>query len=598
MDIDDMEANPWSSVLTVPTCHSAEDMEADPSAGALILCQRSFQEDMHPAKRQANVNQHALPMYAMNEESMRWLWSQHHENTETINSLKWENMGLWSSNHMREGQLNEAQKAKEQAHKELEKQTNLMKVMETQMKENEDNMREHFSQLQGENERVMRQHLLQLKNAMKQKDDKIVTLNAQVNAASSPMPQASTSMLLSSTGPESTSLISPLSSNSTSGAASSSTVPESSSQVFLSSTRTETTAPDTTSRVIRSPKVGTGRKAVKIVRNNVTLPASPFRTKEQTSGSSCQVPQWEEDTTMDELDEYGFDNATLNNASSKELLKMCAQLLQAAVSGKAQVRKEDVGRKSPSKKTSARMGQCENMSKAEINALQTFIGKQFLTLTGLMTLEEFIAYEPVNEAIMIELRDGTGDGPDDEEFTLDFNTGFGSSKWNHIILAKMTDVVQAELLKEDHLIDVNNVYIEETLQNHLSAARQKWAEAIPCLKKDMLEFETESEVVDRVVETGHRTQTKAQGCMSKNRKYKVRTEIVKKVIFLKTKQKANNLPDGMSSEESHTQVMEGQVERVFLVKICLWRHENIIEYMDEIDERGREIAKKGNKAAQ
>lgn len=80
---------------------------------------------------------------------------------------------------------------------------------------------------------------------------------------------------------------------------------------------------------------------------------------------------------------------------------------------------------------------------------------------------------------------------------------------------------------------------------------------------------------------------------------------------MKTKQKVNDLPvwkfmqrlmeylgkDGMSSEESHTQVMGGRVERVFLVKICLWRHEKIIEYMDEIDERGREIAKKGNQAA-
>ncbi len=73
---------------------------------------------------------------------------------------------------------------------------------------------------------------------------------------------------------------------------------------------------------------------------------------------------------MDEPDEYGFDDVTLNNASSKELLKMCAQLLQAVVSGKAQVRKEDAGRKYPSKKTLVRMGQHENMSKAEINTLQ------------------------------------------------------------------------------------------------------------------------------------------------------------------------------------------------------------------------------------
>ncbi|KAK0183828.1 hypothetical protein F5146DRAFT_1146723 [Armillaria mellea] len=53
----------------------------------------------------------------------------------------------------------------------------------------------------------------------------------------------------------------------------------------------------------------------------------------------------------------------------------------------------------------------------------------------------------------------------------------------------------------------------------------------------------------------------------------------------------------MSSEESHTRVIRGRVERVFLVKICLWRHEKIIEYMDEIDARGRDMTKRGNKAA-
>ncbi len=120
----------------------------------------------------------------------------------------------------------------------------------------------------------------------KQKDNEIVTLNARVNAWSAPVPQASTSTSSSSTGPASTSPISLLSKNSTPGAASSSTAPESSSQVLLSSTHTETTAPGTMPRVIRSPKVGTGHKAVKIVCNDVTLAISPFQTKEQTSGSS------------------------------------------------------------------------------------------------------------------------------------------------------------------------------------------------------------------------------------------------------------------------------------------------------------------------
>ena len=133
------------------------------------------------------------------------------------------------------------------------------------------------------------------------------------------------------------------------------------------------------------------------------------------------------------------------------------------------------------------------------------------------TLEEFVAYEPVNESIVVELRNGTGDGPDEEQFTLDFSAGYGSSKWNRIILAKMTNVVQDELLKEGHLVDVDKAYVEETLRNLLSAARQKWTEAIPRLKKDMLEFETESEVVDRVAKTGRRTQAKTQGCTSKTR---------------------------------------------------------------------------------
>ncbi|KAK0185698.1 hypothetical protein F5146DRAFT_1144204 [Armillaria mellea] len=615
MNIDDVEVNPWASGSTVPTRCRAEDMENDPSGSALILHQHLFQDNMmHPAKRQADVNQQALPIYLTNEHSMIWLRSQHRENTATINSLRQENMGLnqqiqglWFSCHTREGRLNKAQKAEERARKELDEQVALMKTMETRMKETEENMRQRFAQLEVENERTAKEQLLRVERAMKQKDNEIVSLNTRVNAVSSSVPQASTSssvpqaltsMPSPSTGPAPASQISSSSSNLTSAAVSSSTAPNSSSPVLPSSTRTETTASNNTPRVISSSRVGTGQKAVKIAHNDVILPVSPFRAREQASASSRQEPQPQEDTEMDEPDGSDIDDATLNTTSTKELLKMGAKLLQAAISGNAQLRREDVGRKYPSKKTSARMGQRENMSKAEINAIQTFIRKEFLALTGMTTLEEFVAYEPVDESIVVELRNGTGDGPDKEQFTLDFSAGYGSSKWNCIILAKMTNVVQDELLKEGHLVDVDKAYVEETLRNHLSAACQKWTEAIPRLKKDMLEFETESEVVDRVAETGRRTQAKAQGHASKTRKYKTRTEIVKKVIFLKTKQKADDLPvwkfmqrlmeylgkDGMSSEESHT-------------RICLWRHEKIIEYMDEIDARGRDMAKRGNKAA-
>ncbi|KAK0183829.1 hypothetical protein F5146DRAFT_1146724 [Armillaria mellea] len=470
MNIDDVEVNPWALGSTVPTHRRAEDMENDPSGSALILHQHSFQDNMmHPAKRQADVNQQALPIYSTNEHSMIWLRSQHRENTATINSLRQENMGLnqqiqglWFSCHTRE----------ERARKELDEQVALMKTMETRMKETEENMRQRFAQLEVENERMAKEQLLRVERAMKQKDNEIVSLNTRVNAVSSSVPQASTSssvpqaltsMLSPSTGPAPASQISSSSSNLTSAAASSSTAPNSSSPVLLSSTRTETTASNNTPRVISSSRVGTGRKAVKIAHNDVILPVSPFRAREQASASSRQEPQPQEDMEMDEPDGSDIDDATLNTTSTKELLKMGAKLLQAAISGNAQLRREDVGRKYPSKKTSARMGQHENMSKAEINAIQTFIRKEFLALTGMTMLEEFIAYEPVDESIMVELHNGTGDGPDKEQFTLDFSAGYGSSKWNRIILAKMTNVVQDELLKEGHLVDIDKAYIEETL---------------------------------------------------------------------------------------------------------------------------------------
>ena len=65
MDIDDAEVNPWALGSTVPAHRRAEDMENDPSGSALILHQHLFQDNMmHLAKRQADVNQQALPIYS------------------------------------------------------------------------------------------------------------------------------------------------------------------------------------------------------------------------------------------------------------------------------------------------------------------------------------------------------------------------------------------------------------------------------------------------------------------------------------------------------------------------------------------------------
>ncbi|KAK0495391.1 hypothetical protein EDD18DRAFT_1106593 [Armillaria luteobubalina] len=286
------------------------------------------------------------------------------------------------------------------------------------------------------------------------------------------------------------------------------------------------------------------------------------------SETSEQMPEQQEDIDMDGADLPNIDDATLDDASVKELLKMCTLFLKAAVTGKAQLRKDNPVRYSPSKKMAARMEQREQMSKNEINALQRFIHKQFLILTGISMLEEFISYEPVEESLVIAFHEGTGNGPEDEFYTLDFSPSFRGLRWNRIIINNMVGVVQAELLQEGHLVDVDNMYIKETLWNLLSSAQQKWAAVIPCFKKGKPELETEAEVVDHLMETGRQANAKVLSHAAKDRKHKTRTTIVKKIIYLKTKQR-----------------------NIWARAACLWRRlrsDRLEDWLESLEEDDRE----------
>ncbi|KAK0493806.1 hypothetical protein EDD18DRAFT_1356284 [Armillaria luteobubalina] len=378
-----------------------------------------------------------------------------------------------------------------------------------------------------ENDEMTRLHLLQLEGTMKQKDNKLITLNTRIMAA---VP-SSTSNASTSQAPSSFAL------GPASGVPSSST--EGASMPWAPSSSTILGSTSKTSSSSQRP--GMGCTPIKVTHNNVTLPISSLQIKRQ-SETSEQMPEQQEDINMDGADLPNIDDATLNDASVKELLKMCTLFLKAAVTSKAQLRKDNPVRYSPLKKMVARMEQCEQMSKNEINALQRFIRKQFLTLTGISMLEEFISYEPVEESLVIAFHEGMGNGPEDEFYTLDFSPSFRVSRWNCIIINNMVGVVQAELLQEGHLVDVDNMYIEETLWNLLSSAQQKWAAMIPCFKKEKLELEVEAEVVEHLMEKSHQANVKALLRAAKDRKHKTRTTIVKKMIYLKTKQRVNDLP--------------------------------------------------------
>ncbi|KAK0496588.1 hypothetical protein EDD18DRAFT_1105694 [Armillaria luteobubalina] len=405
---------------------------------------------------------------------------------------------------------------------------------------------------------IKEEHLTQV--LKKQKDNELITLNTRITAAApSSASNTSTSRvpLLSTQGA------------STPWALSSSTIPSSTLKTSFSSQRP-----------------GMGRTSIKVTHNNVTLPISLLRIKRQ-SETSEQMPEQQEDIDMDGADLPNINDATLDNASAKELLKMCTLFPKVAVTGKAQLRKDNPVRYSPSKKTAARMEQHEQMSKNEINALQRSICKQFLMLTGIGTLEEFISYEPVEESLVIAFFKGTGNGPKNELYTLDFSPGFRGLRWNHIIINNMVGVVQAKLLQEGHLVDVDNAYIEETLQNLLSLAQQKWAAVIPCFKKGKPELEMQAEVVECLMETGRQANVKALLHAVKDRKHKTRTTIVKKIIYLKTKQRfMQRLVEylglgSMSLEETEVRQIGG--------------HEDITQHMMEIDDYGHSVIKRWDK---
>ncbi|KAK0471257.1 hypothetical protein IW261DRAFT_1425244 [Armillaria novae-zelandiae] len=600
MDVDDTQYNPWSTqspaadmetdasagavsphetASTVPALRTAAEMETDTPAGALILHgQQSFQKNpMHPTKRQSSVNKRALPVYTMDNETMRWLRTQHYEDSERMALLRQDVQHkdgqlqvVWSALNQQVNTLEGITKEKERVEKMLEEQRELMNVMQDKMRENNEATRQRLLQLEGAMNKgsgvIVRVQCFNVRSA--------VVICSRCFNVSNP-----TIFCLGFYTRNAVVICSRVPSSSTQGA-STTQAPSS----FASGSTSNTSS--------SSQRPGTGRTPIKVVHNSVTLPISSLRTKRQ-SETSKQVPEQREDiemdgtnlpniddATMDGADLPNIDDATLNDASAKELLKMCTLFLKAAVTGKAELRKENPVKCSPSKKTAARMEQRKQMHKHEINALQRFIRQQFLMLTGMGTLEEFISYEPVEESLVIAFREGTGNGPEDGEYTLDLSPGFRGSRWNRITIKNMVGVVQAKLLKEEHLVDVDNVYVEETLRNLLSLAQQKWVAAIPRFKKGRPELEMEAEVVERLTETSRRVNAKAVSRAAKDRKHKTRTTIVKRVIYLKTKQRENDLPvwkfmqqlveylgpGGMSSEESEVREIGGRVETIYLIK--------------------------------
>lgn len=55
--------------------------------------------------------------------------------------------------------------------------------------------------------------------------------------------------------------------------------------------------------------------------------------------------------------------------------------------------------------------------------------------------------------------------------------------------------------------------------------------------------------------------------------------------------------DGMSSEEDSAKEVGGMTVTVFLVKLCVWRVEEVTEYLGLIDKQGRNLAIDGNRGS-
>ncbi|KAF7335604.1 hypothetical protein MVEN_02215000 [Mycena venus] len=196
--------------------------------------------------------------------------------------------------------------------------------------------------------------------------------------------------------------------------------------------------------------------------------------------------------------------------------------------------------------------------------------------------------------------------PEENDWRLDFSTGYLHSKWNSTIIRRL---VALTLAAHDSKISasVDPKWLEQQLTKQLERWRGEWARlqprAIPGIG-----METAQQAAARTVAYLEAQSTRKKSNSSKFRKYATRMSTISITIEQKIHKGERDVgtwqrlmdvmgeldTGGMSSEEEDEAEYDGLPTKIYKVKVCEWRAPVIADYVRQhVEDDGRSPAPKG-----
>ncbi|KAK7041270.1 hypothetical protein R3P38DRAFT_3179908 [Favolaschia claudopus] len=246
---------------------------------------------------------------------------------------------------------------------------------------------------------------------------------------------------------------------------------------------------------------------------------------------------------------------------------------------------------------------------------------------------DFEHHNPASEASVSACE--AGEDPPDELFQWDFSPGYLQCRWNKLMIKKIVDTLLAEHEEdqEDFIeVGANRVFMENAMKDKLATWRGSWhkfqprfssatqhvetsaeahARAVqattwrgswhkfqPRFSSATQHVETSAEAHARAVQAKEQHQLEMRSLALKTRKLEDRIETSTHTIQLKilagtardveTWKRMRDMVGhlgiwGMSSEEEADVMLDGQLVRIYKVKVCIWREPSIADYLRFVD---------------
>ncbi|KAK7015659.1 hypothetical protein R3P38DRAFT_3204154 [Favolaschia claudopus] len=203
---------------------------------------------------------------------------------------------------------------------------------------------------------------------------------------------------------------------------------------------------------------------------------------------------------------------------------------------------------------------------------------------------DFEHHNPASEASVSACE--AGEDPPDELFQWDFSPGYLQCRWNKLMIKKIVDTLLAEHEEEqEDFIEVgaNRVFIENAMKDKLATWRGSWHKFQPRFSSATQHVETLAEARARAVQAKEQHQLQMRSLALKTRKLEDRIETSPHTIELKILtgtardvETWKRMRDMVGHQEAEV-MMDGQLVRIYKVKVCIWREPSIADYLRFVD---------------